>query len=684
MSIPFSLVTPSPGQLVRYHGEIMSFGLPMPDGRYTLTNLSTKETQNIWPTDWAQAYIDGYVEEHELFVTPGSVKKQKISRLDFTTASDEDKAVARRKAAYVQALYEFGVANYQASRYRQVIDQVAERLNDPNRPSHSTVQRWRRDWVQSEEDIRVFLPQVARRGPKRIRWSRELLLLAGEVAKRGLLTRDQHTVAKFHRSLAAAIQEANATREPQHQLPFPSESSVRRYVTQLDGYGVMGARKGRRATERAMRAYVRGVKTSRALERAEIDHTLLDVFVVDTEAGIVLGRPWLTIVIDVHTRAILAFCITFTPPSWLSVMEALRLAILPKGNLKLRFPELQHDWNCFGTPEVWVVDNGKEFHSASFSDAADAMGVVVQYCPPSEPWFKGVVERFMRSLNQGLVHTLPGSTFGKQFKLADYDPAKHATIDFRDLEKLLYLWIVDVYMQDFHTGIRGIPAVRWAEETAKVPPRLPQSRAQLDVILGEVMERNIHHYGIEIEGQLFNSQELVAVRTRCEGPSFGSKRKSVRVKIKRIPSVLTGIYVRDPGKDEYLWIPNVDQEYAKGKGWHQHRIIQDFAKAAGEGKIDREALRKAEARIDRHIQKSVQRPGAKRSHKNLARYQGIAQARLNAPDTVGPAEAGPPQASPSTVEAVVADESLITASLDAPLIPTLLPSTNVGWEVEVD
>jgi transposase InsO family protein len=66
-----------------------------------------------------------------------------------------------------------------------------------------------------------------------------------------------------------------------------------------------------------------GVSTLRAdlpLEIVQIDHTLVDVSVVDREHRLSIGRPWLTLAIDIATRAVVGFSVSFENPSVLSVI----------------------------------------------------------------------------------------------------------------------------------------------------------------------------------------------------------------------------------------------------------------------------------------------------------------------------------------------------------------------------
>ncbi|MBL0121599.1 MAG: DDE-type integrase/transposase/recombinase [Betaproteobacteria bacterium] len=381
MSFNLNLTNPVVGQQVQLHAQQYSIGLPLPDGRFSLTNVKNGTTLLMARQELAQKYLDGFAEHVADPVAATFLTQRKLNLLDLTIASEEDKKTVRRKQAYVDALDNLGVKTYQPSRFTQVIEAVAAEIGDVRKPTHWTLQRWRRDWERSQGDPRVFLPQRARRGNRQLRWPQELVQLAGQVAKEGLLTKQKHTVTKFCRDLETAIADANKFREPAHHIKMPSEGSVRRYCLRIDPFKFLSSRSTWRAADRTQKQYGRGVKTSRILERVEIDHTLLDLFVVDSRSGIILGRPWLTIVIDAHSRAILSFYLSFGPPSWVAVMEAMKRAILPKGDLRKVYPEIQHTWDCHGLMELAISDNGKEFVSANLDDGADALRIRIQLCP---------------------------------------------------------------------------------------------------------------------------------------------------------------------------------------------------------------------------------------------------------------------------------------------------------------
>jgi putative transposase len=61
----------------------------------------------------------------------------------------------------------------------------------------------------------------------------------------------------------------------------------------------------------------------------QCDHTKIDILVVE-QTGAVLGRPWLTTVVDTYSRCIMGIHLGFDAPSASVVCLALRHAILPK------------------------------------------------------------------------------------------------------------------------------------------------------------------------------------------------------------------------------------------------------------------------------------------------------------------------------------------------------------------
>ena len=188
-----------------------------------------------------------------------------------------------------------------------------------------------------------------------------------------------------------------------------------------------------------------------------MDHTPSDIIVVDDNSMMPLGRPTITSALDEHTRCPMGFYAGFEPPSCLSVMRCLKHAILPKTYVSRECPSVKNRWDCYGVPELVVVDNPPEFHSSHFERACLEIGTDIQYAKVLVPWYKGKIERFQGTLNHDLMQGNPGTTFGNILERDDYDLGRHAVILLSTLREMLHKWIIDVY---YRHRIAASPTLR--------------------------------------------------------------------------------------------------------------------------------------------------------------------------------------------------------------------------------
>ena len=93
---------------------------------------------------------------------------------------------------------------------------------------------------------------------------------------------------------------------------------------------------------------------ARPLEIVQIDHTRVDVVVVDEETGQTIGRPWITLAIDVFTRMVTGFHLTMAAPSRLSTGLALLHAVRDK-TAWLNNREIKAPWPVAGLPETFCA-----------------------------------------------------------------------------------------------------------------------------------------------------------------------------------------------------------------------------------------------------------------------------------------------------------------------------------------
>src|ERR1035437_1761275 len=306
--------------------------------------------------------------------------------------------------------------------------------------------------------------------------------------------------------------------------------------------------------------------SERPLDRAEIDHTILDLLVLDDETCLPLGRPYITLCIDHYSRCILGLFISFTPPSYMSVAECLKDCFRPKVWLKTAFPEIKNDWLAFGVMRTIVLDNGLEFHSDSLQQACYSLGIEMNYAPRRQGWFKGTIERFIGTMNRAVAHGAPGTSFANIMEKGDYDPAKHAVITLSQLNTISRKWIVDVYHQQPHRSIQTTPADKWKSIIRLEDIPLPDESTNFDVVMGRSGEKVLTHRGIDHEGLLYNSEELTDLRLR-----YGAK---LMVEIRANDADIGHIYVLNPSTSASYSVPALRQDYAKGLSLWQHNVIK--------------------------------------------------------------------------------------------------------------
>ncbi|MGJ7531390.1 DDE-type integrase/transposase/recombinase [Variovorax sp. GB1P17] len=338
---------------------------------------------------------------------------------------------------------------------RAVLEAVRQTLGQARAPSIPTLNRWRVQVRSQGGDPAAFMPYFERRGaPGKQRMSPEVTQALNTVLDNFYLTTERCSINSAYQVFEGELLEKNQWRPKEKLLKIPSYSTFVRCLHRRPGFEVTSAREGAAHALSVFRSTARNTELYGLNECWEIDHTTLDLYVVDEATGLVLGRPRLTVIIEHFSRSIMGFDVGFGGNSSQAVLDCLRHAILPKAYLREKYPEVQGDWPCHGVPMVLKCDNGPEFHSHSLKQACLELGIDLQYCPVKEPWYKGRIERFFRTLNESALTGLPGATGSHFYKRPkDSDPAKAAVIDLHELQKRLHIWIVDFYMTRNHRGL---------------------------------------------------------------------------------------------------------------------------------------------------------------------------------------------------------------------------------------
>jgi transposase InsO family protein len=244
----------------------------------------------------------------------------------------------------------------------------------------------------------------------------------------------------------------------------------------------------------------------------EVDHCLLDVLVIDEETMQVAGRPWLTAIIDRYSRCIVGFSMSFAHPSWASVMDALRVAISRKEPYLANCVGIKNDWECYGVPGTLVTDHGRDFKSNSMAEAARALGFRLRHVRPKEPWLKGKIERWFKSLAEEIIHVLPGTVFSRIEDRKFYNSDRQAVLTIHELNWIVAKWVIDIYHQRPQSKLGTSPTKMWAQGLKEIPLLQEVPDDLLVPMMGLVIPRTLRRGGVQYMGLQWGSEEFGQVR----------------------------------------------------------------------------------------------------------------------------------------------------------------------------
>lgn len=331
-------------------------------------------------------------------------------------------------------------------------------------------------------------------------------------------------ISKTNRAYVAA--------NPDAKTPSRSVAYVR--VKQLDkGQYTFGAAKQRRSVAGRPKGVLSRLQSDRPGQYIVLDTNRLDVFALEP-----VSCRWvnveLTVGIDLNTRIITGLTLrpvaaqsvdvasvlyqTVTPQTWGRSPES------PVGPY-LGLPEnvsAEEDSKASHEllPDSIIVDHGKAYLSRHVLSVCDRLGINVQPARPIQPTDKAVVERFFRTLRQSLLEHLPAYK-GPDVYSRGKDIEKAAFLFVSELEQIIREW-VGIYHDTPHSNLRDphVPDIKLTPNqmfergiAQSGTLRLP---ANDDIVMEflEVEWRQIHHYGVEVNGRRYDGIGITPYRGR--------------------------------------------------------------------------------------------------------------------------------------------------------------------------
>jgi putative transposase len=315
--------------------------------------------------------------------------------------------------------------------------------------------------------------------------SRRIAAELVEVIEALALRRPEPTAAFIHRRVSDIAQDRS--------LPGLSYSSVRAVIAALDPGLRTLAQHGDAAYRDRFEVVFRRT-AGRPNEQWQVDHTLLDVAILDKAGSPV--RPWLTIVLDDHSRGVAGYTVFIGAPTAEQTALALHQAVNRKTNPA---------WPICGLPDVLYSDHGSDFTSARLERVCLDTHIRLIHSRIGVPQGRGKIERFYGTITTELLPHLPGhiphGTGGH--------PISAPTLTLRQLDGIFEQFIVNDYNQRPHSQTGEPPSKRWA--ASGFIPRSPAHPEDLDLLLlTAAATRKVQRDGIQFASTRYVSPVLAA------------------------------------------------------------------------------------------------------------------------------------------------------------------------------
>lgn len=327
------------------------------------------------------------------------------------------------------------------------------------------------------------------------------------------------------------------------------------------------------------------------LSVVQIDHTPLDIILVDDVHRLPLMRPWVTMAIDVYSRMVVGFYVSFDSPSAVSVGACLSHAILPKEHWLVE-NEIDATWPCWGFPRTVHVDNAKEFRGRMLQLACDQYAINLEWRPVARPHFGAHIERLLGTFAKR-IHALPGTTFSNIFDREGYDSEKHSAFTLKEFERWFSLLVVQSYHNDYHTGIDRTPLAKYEEgilgdknsKGVGLPARVKDEET-LRLNFLPYAERTIQSYGVQIDNVHYYHDVLrIWINSTVEGNSKLKRKFIFRID----PRDISTIWFYDPQLEMYYPIPYRNISLPTATKWEFNAALAKL-KEEGKSTVDEDAI----------------------------------------------------------------------------------------------
>jgi putative transposase len=340
----------------------------------------------------------------------------------------------------------------------------------------------------------------------------------------------------------------------------PAYNTVKRRLDAREEYEIVSKREGKKKADNDLKSKTGKLRSEMPYDLIQIDHTPMDIILVDEVNRMPFQKPYLTLAIDIYSRMVVGYYLSFDSPSTVAAGQCIANAILPKEKLLSKY-NIDSTWPCWGVMRTIHLDNAKEFRGRTLKKACTDYAINIYFRPVKVPRYGGHIERLLGTFSKE-IHDLPGTTFSNPIMRKNYDSQKMAAMTITELEKWLLIFITKVYHERNHTGIETAPIAKYKSaftyEDSEVPA-VPRSRytdeRRIKIDFLPFQNRTIQRTGVKIN----NIEYFDEVLTRYISQKDSNRNKKFLFRID--PRDISKVYFYSEQFGEYFEVPYSNLSY---------------------------------------------------------------------------------------------------------------------------
>ena len=499
-------------------------------------------------------------------------------------------ARAEKNLGYVQAVLEAieldGVGRLPKARILPVIEAHAASIGEEP-PDYRTVRKRLLAYLdRTTDDPLLAVAERPRPGNRVPSFSREIEEAMAAAALHAWTTPKgtwKTARKEFFRLVGEMRADGTLPREgASDDASMPSDTTIYRRMYAVNRYDRCRLRYGEDEATKRFARYIRQALPDMVLDIVDVDHTVLNVVVIDDRFPVAFGRPDLLVFRDRKSGSVLGYSIGFDNPSYESFLHGFRHSVYPKD--MSAFPGL--GWRQYGFGRRYGVDNALHLIGDNARETAKQLRFELGEYRPGRPWEKGALERLFGILNVDLIENLPGAAPEptEREKFGEEKKKEVPALLLSELDAFLTWYFCHEHNANSHEGLgflrtlKGIPDEIWKADIGRVKQRPPVDPSVFVRLAGDVKRRGIGPLGIRWDHLTYQSDELLALTTHPRHREGKGEHQETKYRVVRDPNDLGRIWVEDPYQKRMLEVPacGADYRYANGLRLFQHRKVLEY------------------------------------------------------------------------------------------------------------